>query len=92
MIDDVSFVESSIKQRFPTITVFQNSDAAEAELNIQNSPGQPLSFIRLLLSRANAAAIRRDLALAERVMATIGQALDGPSDEAEAVLDLRGSM
>jgi hypothetical protein len=93
MIDDVSFVESLIKQRLPTVTVFQNStDEAEAEVDVQNVPGKDLSMVRVFLSRANAAAIRRDPNLADRVVATIQQALDSPSAEPEAALDLRGSL
>ena len=93
MIDDVSFVEGLIKRRLPAITVFQNStDEAEAELDVQNVPGKDLSFVRIFLSRANAAALRNDPALAERVIATLEQALDSPSDEAEAALDLRGAL
>jgi len=92
MIDDVSFVESYIKRRLPTITVFQNTDSTETELDIQNEPGRPLSFIRLFLSRDNAVAIRRDPVLADRVVTTLRQALEGPSDQAEAVLDLRGDL
>jgi hypothetical protein len=93
MIDDVSYVESLIKQRLPTVSVFQNStDDAEAELDVQNVPGKPLSFVRILLSRDTAAAIRRDPNLADRVIATLAQALDGPSDEPEAALDLRQAL
>lgn len=92
MIDDISFLESYIKQRLPTVSVFQNTDSTEAELNIQNEPGKPLSFIRLLLTRDNAAAIRRDPALANRVILTLQQALDSPSDEPEALLDLRAPL
>ncbi|MHB8621447.1 MAG: hypothetical protein ACYDAG_18120 [Chloroflexota bacterium] len=93
MIDDLSFVESLIKQRLPTITVFQNStDQAEAEIDVQNVPGKPLSFVRLLLTHRSAAAIHRDPHLANRLIATLEQALDGPSDEAEALLDLRDPL
>ena len=93
MIDDLSYIESFIKQRLPTVTVFQNTtDGAEAELDVQNVPGRPLSLIRLLLSRENAAAIRADPALADRLVATLEGALTGQSDEAEALLDLRGSL
>jgi hypothetical protein len=93
MIDDVSYVESLIKRRLPTVTVFQNStDEAEAEVDIQNVPGKDLSMVRVFLSRANAAAIRRDPGLADRVVDTIEQALDAPSDETEAALDLRGAL
>ena len=93
MIDDVSYVESLIKQRLPTVTVFQNStDEAEVEIDVQNVPGKDLSMVRLFLSRANAASIRRDAALADQVIATIQQALEAPSAEAEAALDLRGAL
>ncbi|MBV9119525.1 MAG: hypothetical protein JOZ39_02370 [Chloroflexi bacterium] len=93
MIDDVSFLESYIKQLIPTITVFQNTtDEAEVELDVQNEPGRPLSFIRVLLTRENAAALRRDHDLASRVVATLRGALEGPSDEPEAVLDLRQAL
>lgn len=93
MIDDLSYLESYIKQRLPTVTVFQNStNDAAAEIDVQNVPGRPLNLVRLMLSRDNAAAIRRDTALADRVIATLDQALSGPSDESEAVLDLRGEL
>jgi len=93
MIDDLSWIESHIKQRLPTVTVFQNStDEAEAEIDVQNVPGPPLTLIRLLLSRENAAAIRRDANLADRLVETLDQALSGPSDETEAVLDLRDGL
>jgi hypothetical protein len=93
MIDDLSYIESFIKQRLPTVTVFQNStDGTEAELDVQNVPGQPLTLIRLLVSRENAATIRQDPALADRLVATLDQALTGPSDESEALLDLRGPL
>jgi hypothetical protein len=93
MIDDLSYIESFIKQRLPTVTVFQNTtDDAEAELDVQNVPGQPLNLIRLLLSRDNAATLRADAGLADRLVATLEQALTGPSDEGEALLDLRGPL
>jgi len=93
MIDDLSYIESFIKQRLPTITVFQNAtDDSEAELDVQNVPGQPLTLVRLLLSRENAAALRHDAALADRLVATLQQALTGPSAESEALLDLRGEL
>jgi hypothetical protein len=93
MIDDVSYIESYIKQRLPTVTVFQNStDVAEVEIDVQNVPGRPLNLIRLLLSRQNASAVRRDQDLADRLVVTLEQALDGPSDETEALLDLRGQI
>ena len=93
MIDDLSWIESHIKQRLTTVTVFQNStDDAEAEIDVQNVPGLPLTLIRLLLTRDNAAAIRRDPNLADRLVATLDQALSGSSDEAEAVLDLRDAL
>ena len=93
MIDDVSYVESYIKQRLPTITVFQNSTGdSEIEIDVQNVPGQPLNLVRLLLSRQNVRAIRGDPALADRVVETLNQALNGPSDEEEALLDLRGPL
>lgn len=92
MIDDISYVETLIKQRLPAVSVFQNTDSTEAEIDIQNLPGRPLSFVRLLLSRDNAAAVRRDIALADRLMTTLQQALEGPSEEPEAVLDLRGAL
>ena len=61
MIDDVSYIESYIKQRLPTITVFQNSTGdSEIEIDVQNVPGQPLNLVRLLLSRQNVRAIRGD--------------------------------
>jgi hypothetical protein len=93
MIDDLSYIESFIKQRLPTVTVFQNTtDDAEAELDVQNVPGQPLNLIRLLLSRDNAATLRADAGLADRLVATLEQALTGPSDQGEALLDLRSQL
>jgi len=93
MIDDLSFIESFIKQRLPTVTVFQNTtDGSAAEIDIQNVPGQPITLIRLLLSRDNAAALRQDAAFADQLVATLEQALTGPSDESEALLDLRGKL
>ncbi|MGH2366132.1 MAG: hypothetical protein ACRDHX_15980 [Chloroflexota bacterium] len=90
MIDDIAFIESLIKRSLPDITVFQNAtDGDSSEIDLQNVPGRSLSFIRLLLSDASARAIRQDTALANQVLATIGQALTAPSDEPEAVLDLR---
>jgi hypothetical protein len=92
-IDDLSYIESFIKQRLSTVTVFQNTTGdSEAELDVQNVPGQPLTLIRLLLSRENAAALRQDAALADRLVATLQQALAGPSDQSEALLDLRGQL
>ncbi len=93
MIDDLSYIESYIKQRLPTVTVFQNStDAAEAEIDVQNVPGKPLTLVRLLFSRDNASAMRHDPALADRLIATLDQALNQPSDETEALLDLRDPL
>lgn len=93
MIDDLTYIESFIKQRLPTVTVFQNPTAeAEAEIDVQNVPGQPLNLIRLLLSRHTATAIRQQPLLAERLLATLEQALAGPSEETEAVLDLRQAI
>jgi hypothetical protein len=93
MIDDLSYIESYIKQRLSTVTIFQNTTRdTEAEIDVQNVPGQPLTLIRLLLSRENAAAIRRDQALADRIVTTLEQALSGPSEEPEALLDLRGEL
>jgi hypothetical protein len=93
MIDDVSYIESYIKQRLPTITVFQNQTGnSDIEIDVQNVPGQPLNLIRLLLSRANAAAIRRDEDLAGRLIATLELALSEHSEEDEALLDLRGQL
>jgi hypothetical protein len=93
MIDDVSYIESYIKQRLPTITVFQNQTGdSDIEIDVQNVPGRPLNLVRLLLSRENAAAIRRNEDLAGRLIATLEQALTGPSDEDEALLDLRGQL
>ncbi|HEX6512707.1 MAG TPA: hypothetical protein VF157_10435 [Chloroflexota bacterium] len=93
MIDDVSYIESFIKRRLPTVTVFQNStQEAEAEIDLQNVPGQQLNLIRLLLNRKNAAAIRQDPALADRLITTLEQALASPSDQSEALLDLRGEL
>jgi hypothetical protein len=93
MIDDLTYIESYIKQHLPTVTVFQNTtDEAEAEIDVQNVPGHDLTLIRLLISQQNAAALRRDTALADRLIATIEQALAGPSDQPEAVLDLRGAI
>ena len=90
MIDDIAFVETQLKRHLPEVTVFQNhTDEAEAEIDIQNLPGRPLAFIRLLLTRATAISIRSDPAIADQVITTIQQALEGPSDEPEAVLDLR---
>ncbi|HLG73019.1 MAG TPA: hypothetical protein VK009_21575 [Chloroflexota bacterium] len=93
MIDDLTYIESYIKQRLPAVTVFQNStDDAEAEIDVQNVPGQPLTLIRLLLSRQNAAAIRQQPELADRLIATLDEALRQPSDQSEALLDLRGQL
>ena len=93
MIDDVSSIESLIKQRLTAVTVFQNATAeAEVEIDIQNVPGRDLNLVRLLLSHENAAALSRDAALADRLIATIEQALEGPSEEPEALLDLRGQL
>jgi len=93
MIDDLSYIESFIKQRLPTVTVFQNStDDNAAEIDVQNVPGRPLNLVRLLLDRDNAAAIRHDSALADRLLTTLQQALEGPSDQSEALLDLRGGL
>jgi len=55
-------------------------------------PGQPLTLIRLLLSRQNAAAIRQQPELADRLIATLDEALRQPSDQSEALLDLRGQL
>jgi len=93
MIDDIAYIEGLIKRQLPAVTVFQQStDGADAEIDVQNVPGKPLAYIRLLLSQQNAAAIRADEALAGSVIQTLEQALDGPSDESEAVLDLRGAL
>ena len=93
MIDDLTYIESYIKQRLPAVTVFQNTtDEAEAEIDVQNVPGQPLNLVRLLLSRQNAAAIRQQPELANRLVTTLEQALSHPSEESEALLDLRGSL
>ncbi|MDE3076590.1 MAG: hypothetical protein KGJ86_14315 [Chloroflexota bacterium] len=93
MIDDIAFVETLIKRRIPEVTVFQNATAdAEAEVDIQNLPGRSLTFVRLLMTRASAAAIRSDPALADRVLTTLIQALAAPSEEPEAVLDLRAEL
>ena len=93
MIDDVSSIESLIKQRLPAVSVFQNAtDGAEVEIDVQNVPGHDLNLVRLLLSRDNAAALARDAALGDRLIATLQQALDGPSQEPEALLDLRGEL
>lgn len=93
MIDDLSYIESYIKQRLPTVTVFQNTtDGAAAEIDVQNVPGLPLTLIRVLLSRENAAAIRKDSSLADRLITTLTDALRGPSDESQALLDLRGAL
>ena len=93
MIDDLTYIESYIKQRLPSVTVFQNTtDDAEAEIDVQNVPGKPLSLVRLLLSSANAGAIRYDVAIADRLIATLERALDGPSEQSEAVLDLRQGL
>jgi len=90
VIDDIAFIESLIKRSLPDITVFQNAtDGDSSEIDLQNIPGRPLSFIRLLLSDTSARAIRQDTALANQVLATISQALAEPSAESEAVLDLR---
>jgi hypothetical protein len=90
MIDDLTYIESYIKQRLPTLTLFQNTTQdAEAEIDVQNVPGQPLNLVRILISRRNAAALRQDAALADRLVATIRQALNAPSDQTEALLDLR---
>lgn len=93
MIEDVAFVEALIKRQLPAITVFQQStDEADAEIDVQNVPGKDLAYVRLLLSSANVAAMRSDPDLAGRVIATLEQALDGPSQDAQAVLDLRGAL
>lgn len=93
MIDDLTYIESYIKQRLPAVTVFQNTtDGAEAEIDIQNVPGQPLNLIRLLLSRQTALALRQQPELADRLVATLDQALSQTSDEPEALLDLRDSF
>ena len=93
MIDDVAFIEGLIKRQLPSVTVFQQStDDADAEIDVQNVPGKDLAYVRLLLSHANAAAMHRDPDLAGRVIATLEQALDGPSADAQAVLDLRGAL
>lgn len=93
MIDDASFVESFIKRRLPAITVFlASTEDGTLEVDLQNTPGKPLAVVRLLISQANAAALHRDPNLADRLIATLEQALDGPSDEAEAILDLRGQL
>ena len=93
MIDDVSYIESFIKQRLPTVTVFQNSTHdSEVEIDIQNVPDRPLALVRVLLDRKEVAKLRRDPDLAGRLVATLQQALDGPSDEQQALLDLRGQL
>jgi len=93
MIDDVGYIESYIERRLPVVTVFQNStDESDVEIDVQNIPGRPLSLVRLLLSRQNAAVMRQDTTLADRLISTLEQALNGPSDESEAVLDLRGQL
>ncbi|GEM_PF-2941298 len=93
MIDDVAHIESYIKQQLPTVTVFQNSTAAaEAEIDVQNVPGRPLAMIRLLLGAQSARQLRSDPSLAGRLVATLEQALNAPSDEQEAVLDLREGL
>jgi hypothetical protein len=93
MIDDVAYIEGLIKRQIPAVTVFQQStDGSDVEIDVQNVPGKPLSYIRLLLSRDNAAAVHRDPALSGSLITTLTQALDGPSDDAEAVLDLRGAL
>lgn len=93
MIDDASFVESYIKRRLPAVTVFlAKAEDGALEVDLQNTPGKPLAVIRLLLSQANAAALRRDSDLADRLIATLEGALEGPSDEAEAILDLRAAL
>jgi len=93
MIDDVSYLEGLIKRRLPTVTVFQNTtDESAVEIDVQNVPDRPLGLIRILLTRDNVRAIRSDDALADRVIATLEQALEGPSDEHEALLDLREAL
>jgi hypothetical protein len=93
MVDDLSYIESYIKRRLPAVTVFQNStDDSEAEIDVQNVPGHDLTLIRLLLNRQNASAIRQQPDVAERLIVTLDQALNAPSDQSEAVLDLRGDL
>ncbi len=93
MIDQVNFVESVIGLELPAVTVFRNSaPAGEIELDLQNIPGRPLAIVRLLLSDATGDAIVRDAALRTRVVETLRQAFDGPSDFPEAILDLRGGF
>ena len=93
MIDDIAYVESLIKRQIPSVTVFQQpTDEADAEIDVQNVPGKPLGYIRLLLSHPTAQRLRADTDLAGRVIATLQLALDGPSDEDQAVLDLRNAI
>jgi hypothetical protein len=93
VIDDLAFVETLIQQRLASATVFQaNTDASEAEIDVQNVPGKSPRLVRVLFSRANAAALRADPALAERVLTTLQDALEAPSNEEEVMLDLRDAL
>lgn len=93
MLDDISYIEALIKRRLPAVTVFQQStDGDDIEIDVQNVPGKPLSYVRLLLSPENAGALHRDVELSSRLITTLEQALDGPSEDTEALLDLRAAL
>ena len=92
MTNDLAYAETFIQQRLPENAVFQSNDHAQAELDIQNLPGRSPQLVRVLLSHKNAAAMRRDPAFAEQVIATIRQALETPSGEQDGILDLQGQF
>ena len=93
MIDDLAFIEALIQQRLTSAMVFQaNTHTSEAEIEVQNVPGKSPRLLRVLFNRADAAALGADPALAERVLATLQDALEAPSSEEEALLDLRDAL
>ena len=92
MADDLAYAETFIQQRLPENAVFQSTDHAQAELDIQNLPGRSPQIVRVLLNRENAAALRSDPDFAERLIATLKDALNTASDEQEAILDLQGEI